>query len=168
VICSDRAEPGDTAKELHRSWGVADRIEYQVIDAVHIPYEERFDIIVFKSVLGGIWAYRGTEVAHEVIRQIHKALKPNGTLLFAENLRASSLHMAFRKKFADRRWHYPTLQQMVDLLKPYSNVEYRLAGFLGMFGPTGGWRNGLGHVDHAIAPLTPDRWRYVMAGVAQK
>lgn len=72
-------------------------ITYQDIDATQIPYENEFDIIVFKSIIGGIGRNDNKEIQQLVFNQIYKALKPGGQLLFAENLSASPLHRFFSK-----------------------------------------------------------------------
>jgi SAM-dependent methyltransferase len=171
VVCSDRTEPDQSVQAMHESHGVAAKIEYRAVDATDIPCTDRFDVIVFKSVLGRIWALRGTEGLRRAAGEMHKALKPNGLLLFAENLRATKLHMFCRTRLAgfnESVWKYPTLQEMLALLADFANVDYRLAGVLGAFGRSETQRTVLGLFDKAIAPLTPKSWRYVMAGVAVK
>jgi 2-polyprenyl-3-methyl-5-hydroxy-6-metoxy-1,4-benzoquinol methylase len=54
VICSDIRPPTDSAKQRHRKYGVADRIQYQIVDATDIGYENEFDVVAFKSLLGGL------------------------------------------------------------------------------------------------------------------
>ena len=54
VICSDIREDGFAkARELHKKYNVQQKVTYEAIDATNIPYKEYFDIICFKSVLGG-------------------------------------------------------------------------------------------------------------------
>jgi SAM-dependent methyltransferase len=168
VVCSDISLPGESARQLHQSYGVSDKISYEAIDATNIPYSEHFDIIVFKSVLGGIWEYCGLEEMHQAVRAMHKALKPKGKLLFVENLRATPLHMYCRKRFLNYDWKYPTIEEMHDILSEFSSVYYQLAGFLGAFGRTKTQRNILGYIDNVLVPLVPKSWRYIMAGVAVK
>ena len=98
VICSDLENPQSIAKALHGKYEQL-KINYEAINALEIPYENEFDLIVFKSVLGG--ASRGGNQGNKqlVMDQIYKALKPGGKLLFAENLMASDLHQFFRKQF---------------------------------------------------------------------
>ena len=53
VVCSDRTGPTDVARELHTEAGVSDRVEYASIDATDIGVLDTFDVVAFKSVLGG-------------------------------------------------------------------------------------------------------------------
>ncbi len=98
TICSDLK---DTAEPLHLRYNVTSLIEYQDIDATNIPYENHFDIKVFKSIIGGIGRNYNYEIQQKVFKEIYKALKPGGKLLFAENLIASSVHQKLRKKFVN-------------------------------------------------------------------
>ncbi|MFI5150376.1 MAG: methyltransferase domain-containing protein [Bacteroidia bacterium] len=54
VICSDLSSSEITAKKIHDKYQTGERIRYEAIDATQIPYPSLFDIIAFKSVLGGI------------------------------------------------------------------------------------------------------------------
>jgi SAM-dependent methyltransferase len=171
VVCSDFYDgPNLAAVELHNAHGVSDRIKYEVIDATAIPYTEQFDIVLLKSVLGGIWASRGTEGLYRTVREIHKALRPGGKFLFAENLRASRFHAYCRRRFVrdDSSWLYPTIERMKDLLSPFARVEYKTFGFLGTFGRNEAQRKMLGYLDKVLVPLLPPDYRYIMAGVAFK
>ena len=42
------------ASPLHKRYGVASRIKYCDINATDIPFENHFDLVVFKSVLGAV------------------------------------------------------------------------------------------------------------------
>src|SRR5215203_6720882 len=77
VVCSDLYGVRKEAVERHSQSDFAHLIEYQTIDALNIPYAEEFDIVVFKSVLGGIGE---KETQAEAVRQMHKALKKSGEL----------------------------------------------------------------------------------------
>jgi SAM-dependent methyltransferase len=106
VICSDLENAEKQAMALHERYNVTDKVRYENIDATNIPYKDKFDIVIFKSMLGGIGKNNNMELQQKVICEIHKALKPGGKLLFAENLRASPLHEFLRKRFISwgRRW----------------------------------------------------------------
>jgi SAM-dependent methyltransferase len=170
VVCSDVIAPRQAIQDWHRQCGVADRISYETIDATKIPYEAAFDFVVAKSVLGGIWSQKGLRGLPQAMRQIHKSLKPGGKLLFAENLRATPLHMFCRNYFLKRdcAWKYPTANMILRLLADFSTVEYRLSGFLGTFGRTERQRTMFSYVDRVIVPMLPKQWRYIMSGVAVK
>jgi SAM-dependent methyltransferase len=171
VLCSDISEPDPAVRQLHALHGVSSRVQYEAIDATRIPYVGRFDVVVFKSVLGGIWARRGEEAVRQAILEMHKALARGGRLLFAENLRGSWLHMFCRRTLRKRNassWQYPAARQIRSFLGVFSCVEDQLAGFLAAFGPTERQREWLARLDRAIVPLVPPRWRYIMFGAAVK
>ncbi|MEX0676386.1 MAG: methyltransferase domain-containing protein [Pirellulales bacterium] len=171
VVCSDLHDVRRAAVAHHGKYKLDARIDYQDIDATRIPYENHFDIVAFKSVLGGIARQGGKPIQQTVIDQIHKALKPGGKLLFAENLVASPLHRVVRERFVrwGRDWRYVTLQEMNEFLRNYSPKELRATGVLGAFGRTEGQRRFLGAVDQRFLNyVTPKRWKYIVYGTAEK
>ena len=95
VICSDLNSPEEKAKEMHNKYGLANNITYQSINAAKIPFQNEFDIVVFKSILGSICRNGNDKLKKEVIDGIYTSLKPGGKLLFAENLNSSFLHQFF-------------------------------------------------------------------------
>lgn len=167
VVCSDLHGPSEQARGLHAKAGV---IEYGALDATAIPYESTFDVVAFKSVLGGIGGAGGVEAQAQAIRSMHRALKPGGRLLFAENLVASPLHSYLRKRFNawDERWRYVTREEMDAFLSPFSEVEECSFGFAGAFGRTEAQRSVLARADLGMDRLVPSTWRYILAGVATK
>lgn len=170
VVCSDLHGPSEQARELHAQAGVSDRIEYADVDATAIPYESAFDIVVFKSVLGGIGGTGGVDAQAQAIRCMHRALKPGGRLLFAENLVASPLHTYLRKRFIPwgERWRYVTPAEMAGFLSPFDDIRERSLGFASAFGRTESQRSALGAADVALEKLVPASWRYIVTGVATK
>lgn len=171
VVCSDLDDNRDLAAPLHRAYGVSDRITYEAMDATAIPYEEHFDAVAFKSVLGGV-AWDG-DVSRQAaaVRAMHRALKPGGLLLFAENLCGSPLHEAARRRFIrwNSIWRYVSIREMLDYLEPFSNVEYRTTGVTGLFGRTPAISRLLGRADGTFFDrVVPPHWRYIMFGVARK
>ncbi len=171
VLCSDIDDPGDTAGKLHHSHGISQRIQYGSIDVTDIPYENEFDIIVFKSVLGAVGRHGGTDSQFKALSEIHKALKKGGELFFAENLIGSSAHQFLRRKFVPwgRSWRYASVSDMQEFMVPFSKVEYCTFGFSGTFGRNEWQRNMLGALDKAFFNyVVPPRWRYIIAGVARK
>jgi SAM-dependent methyltransferase len=170
VLCSDLADPRPKAYALHLDWGVTDRIRYESIDATNIPYENEFDIVIFKSVLGGIGWEDHMEKIQEAMREMHKALKPGGRLLFAENL-DSVFHRFFRRRFLSygKAWRYVTQEETLNLLSPFTKVEYDSTGFLGAFGRSEQQRRLLGRIDQLfLSKLVGRRNHYIMYCVATK
>ncbi len=171
TICSDLENTEETAAPLHEKYQVRNLVEYQNIDATNIPFENNFDVIVFKSIIGGVGSNDNLEAQKAAFQQIHKALKPGGKLLFAENMVASPLHLFFRKRFVNwgARWRYVTLQEMDDFLRDFSQVELKTTGFLATFGRSESQRKFLSFFDRILFNyITPKSWRYIGYGVAVK
>jgi len=157
--------------EQHAAHGVRHLIQYSRIDATDIPYTDEFDIVVFKSILGGIGRHHGKGSQAKAIKEMYKALKPNGELLFAENLSASWLHRTLRRKFVQwgSAWRYVSVAEMQELLSPFSEMKYRTLGVTGALGRGEIQRRMLGLLDQAILNyVVPESWRYIIIGVARK
>ena len=169
VVCSDLENPKTNAAPLHKNYNDLS-ISYEAINALEIPYENHFDLIVFKSVLGGASRSGKQENKQLVMDQIYKALKPGGKLLFAENLTASSLHQFFRKQFVKwgNDWNYLQLNELHGLLKKFRSSNYETAGFFGAFGRTENQRKLLGKVDAVAERFFSKKQRYLVFGVAEK
>lgn len=175
VICTDYSyfdQPHilQKAKKLHRKYNSERKITYQPLSALEIPYDNYFDIIVFKSVLGGIGSCKIKDADQIVINQIYKALKPGGKLLFAENTQASLLHKYSRKWFIRwyKEWNYSKLKDIVKLFSEYKTLNYKTVGFLGTFGRNEKQRIFLGKIDSICDFLIPKSNRYIVIGVAEK
>lgn len=168
VICSNVENTRMQAEPLHERYGVG-TIRYEDINARNIPYRDEFDVVIFKSVLGG--AGSTLEQQHQVLGEIHGALVPGGLLLFAENLRGSWLHrgvraLAYRIRRAS--WRFVAPHEMRGMLAIFDTWELRSTGFLALFGVTEGQRRVLAAADDAIGVAVPASWRYVGFGSATK
>jgi SAM-dependent methyltransferase len=171
IICSDLNNTETSAEKLHKKYDLNKTIIYQDIDATNIPYDNFFDIIVFKSIIGGIGRNDNKDLQEKVFLQIYKALRPGGKLIFAENLLASPMHQYFRKKFIKWSvyWRYVTKDEMYEFLAPYSSFELKTTGFLGTFGRSERLREILSIIDNLLLnKIVPERWKYIIYGVAQK
>jgi SAM-dependent methyltransferase len=171
VVCSDLENAADHARPLVERYGVGESIRFENIDATNIPYEDAFDIIAFKSVLGGIGRNDAIERQRAAISSMHRALRPGGRLLFAENLTGSPMHRWLRKRYVSwgEHWRYVTIQEMRAFLAMFSRVRFATTGFLGTLGRNETQRRALSTVDRlAATPLTPASWHYIIYGVATK
>jgi len=171
VVCSDLNGPSPVAKVLHERYGVGHLVKYEAIDATNIAYPEAsFDIVCFKSVLGGIGGAGGYTAQEKAVREMHRVLRPGGKLLFAENLVGTRLHAFLRKRFVawGERWRYLSLGEVHDLLRPFSEVTRVCTGLLATFGRREWQRSLLHFVDVLVDPITPDAWKYIVAGCAVK
>jgi SAM-dependent methyltransferase len=170
VICSDLDTPVD-AKRMHQKYQSSKNISYQAIDATNIPYEDTFDIVVFKSILGGISRNGNTQLRYDTVNEIYKCLKPGGHLLFAENLTGSGLHTFFRKRMTSwgDSWNYLHMQELNGLFNKFKQVKYETAGFLGTFGRSESQRQWLGKIDTVLFDrVLSDSMKYIVYGVASK
>lgn len=171
TICSDLCETKKTAEPLHSKYDLGSRVQYEDIDATKIPYSNHFDIIVFKSVVGGIG--RGGDVARQqrVFDEIHKALRPGGKLLFAENLVGSAWHQGLRKRFVlwGNAWRYVTIDDLKRFTAGFASCELRTTGVAAAFGRTETQRRLLSAIDDLVLNgVCPTNWNYIAYGVAEK
>lgn len=171
VVCSDINSPQEIAQALHLKYKVEKNISYEKINALSIPYQNYFDLIVFKSILGGIGRNNQFEHQKQCIRQIHQALKPGGLFLFAENLTASTLHRFARKNFVSwgKDWRYVSLKEIPELMQNFSDYEIKTTGFLAAFGRSEKQRMLLAKIDNlAFNKIIPCSWQYIVYGIAIK
>lgn len=171
VVCSTLDEVPASVRALHRRYGVAHRVRYARLDALDLSERNAYDVIAFKSVLGGIGANGRADLQARAIGRLHAALKPGGNLLFAENLTATRVHAAWRRRFGAGKdgWRYLTVREMTQLLRPFGAVHYRTAGFLGAWGSSERQRRMSGALDGLLCRwLVPASWQYVLMGVAIK
>jgi SAM-dependent methyltransferase len=171
MVCSDLKDVKQTAEQLHLQHNLGALITYRDIDATHIPYENHFDVIVFKSIIGGIGRDDNYEIQQKVFNEIFKALKPGGKLLFAENLIASPFHQRLRKSFVNwgSSWRYVSLEEMKAFLKDFSSYELKTTGVLGTFGRNESQRNFLSTIDQVLLnSVCPKSWKYIGYGIAVK
>lgn len=161
----------DKAKSIHKAYGVDNLIEYQEVDATQIPYESSYDIVCYKSMLGGIVRGGKLDIAQNVIKGIYDALKPGGVLFFAENITSTWLHKVMRKKYGSgkNKWRYFTIKEIEELHKQFDVFEYQTFGFLGCFGVNELQRTVLGKIDQMLfSNVLPKNMNYILAGVAIK
>lgn len=164
VVCSDLKLPKETASAKHKKHGIEHLIKYETIDAIEIPYETKFDLIIFKSMLGAVEMKGQNHKKQLVIDQIEKALKPGGVLFFSENLEASSFHQWTRKKFNSwgSNWNYLKHSEVPQLLSQFEQVEFKTNGFLGTFGRNEAQRNVLGNLDSIVEAAISQKSRYIL------
>ena len=127
-----------------------------------------FDVIVFKSMLGII---NSRDLQAKAIKEMHKALKAGGELFFAENLTASPVHQYLRRRFVrwGKLWRYVSIDEMKEFLSPFSNISLHAVGVAGTLGRSERQRNALGIFDKVVLDhITPNRWKYILLGVARK
>jgi SAM-dependent methyltransferase len=132
VVCSDVQGPTQAARDLHRHHALDDQVKYQAINATEISFEDQyFDVVIFKSILGGIGTAMNYAAIQKAVREMHRVLKPGGLLLFAENQRGSRFHQKARSMFVPwgNTWYYPALSEIEELLAVFSSFEVYTYGF---------------------------------------
>lgn len=170
VICNDIRPVSEEVINYHRQFNFSGKVDYESFDAVEIPYENKFDIIILKSVLGGVGRDGKDERIETAIKEIYKALKPGGLFLFAENLRATKFHSFFRKKFVHwaKDWNYMRKRDFENYLSIFPEVKIKTSGFLGAFGFNEGAKTFLGRIDKGGLNKLPGNWHYIVYGYAKK
>lgn len=167
VVCSDIDEKNFTkARQLHQKYGVDKQIKYEIVDALNMSYENEFDIISFKSVLGGIGRDDNFENQKQMMKNIHKALKTDGFCYYVENLKASGLHQFLRKRLTawGSSWRYIDLSEIMELGEGFCEIYYKTFGFLGVFGKGGG----MGKCDKLIDRYVMDKHKYIVSCILKK
>lgn len=172
VTASSDVDYGEAMAAFQSRHQLAGSIDFEIIDGTGIAEENRYDIIAWKSVLGGIGRGRKVDAIESVVASVFRALKPGGTILFVENLPATRLHMALRNRWgaAKNKWHYFSLEELRELIAAQGLVDVRLeaTGFLGALGRSEFQKRMLGRVDGLLCRLLPRSWRYIGYGVARK
>lgn len=130
VLCTDRTGPTDEAKALHRRLGIADNIRYGQLDVLQCgDIAEKFDLIIAKSVIGGLKAdytdrtTRTFDAQQKAVNNIYGLLNDGGYFLNAENMRGCMLMDSYRNRSGKNSgWRYLNSWE-IDVL--FSHFEYR-------------------------------------------
>ncbi len=172
VVCSDISSDGyKRAKKLHKKYGVSEKISYEIINVLEMSYQEEFDIVTFKSVLGGGVGSKGHNDRQKLmIENIYNALKPEGTLYFAENLIASSFHQWARKKFTKwgDSWRYISIGEAKKLTGNFASFSYWCGGVFGCFGRNKALALFFGNIDCIFDRFFRPETKYIISGICKK
>lgn len=171
MVCSDLYGPAPEAHALHRRAGVDGRVRYAGIDATDIAFADAiFDLVIFKSVLGGVGHSDRIDKQLQAVREMHRVLKPGGMLLFAENLTGSAMHKWLRRSFVKwgQQWRYVTMNEMSMFIERFDAHQLWTAGCVAAFGRTEWQRQVLTRLDRVLEPWMPTSARYIVYGWARK
>jgi SAM-dependent methyltransferase len=170
VICTDLESPEKKASEIHKKYTCSSLISYEALDATNIKYNNHFDIITFKSILGGIGRNDTINLKQQAINEMYQALKPDGVLFFSENIEGSMIHRVLRKRFSEwgNYWNYLKYEDVNPLLSAFKQVDYITVGFFGTFGRNEKQRSILGKIDSVFEKIIPKSKRYIVIGIAKK
>jgi len=136
VTCSDYKLKADKSLPLHKKYESGSlNINYKQLDVLNLDLQtDAYDIIAFKSVLGGL----STEAnVIKAISELNRTLKPGGQIYFAENIKSSILHQVLRKRFTkwSSYWYYPSYSSLTNLFSStFKKEEYCSFGFFNIFG----------------------------------
>lgn len=175
VVCSDYGGPTPQALSLHRKYHVEKQIQYEEIDATNIPerYNDYFDIVVFKSVIGSVEAHNGKDSGAVMAENIRRVLKPGGVLFFAENMKSTWFHRLFRltnqlpvfhrwlRKSESFSWVYQDKRSIASKYRMMRLEKENYFGFLACFGIGMKMRCILGNIDTILDRLLPSSWKYI-------
>lgn len=170
VDCTDlNIEGFDKAKKLHKEYNVDNLITYKQLDVLDLCNENIYDVITFKSVMGGVGYNDNYANQVKMIRNIYRALKPRGCCIFAENLTGSKLHMWLRQKCRPwgNSWRYVTISEIKDLFAEFSDIDINSYGFLGILGQ-GKFFDICSRLDRIFDPFMPENCKYIVSCVARK
>lgn len=171
VTCTDYHDFPEATKELHSNYKVSDNINYEMkVDATDLSRfeNESFDIVVFKSVIGVL---EEKERLQQALDEMHRVLKREGALLFAENLTGSAMHRYLRKKFVDwgdGSWKYLHAKNDMDLFHKFGEKNLKAVGFLSNFGQSEKQKSVFASFDKLIVWTLPRKWKYVLFGALIK
>lgn len=177
VTCTDIFGITDTAKELHQAYKVSDRIVYNEVDIFHIHYpSEHFDIVVCKSVIGGLKTTYSDSKTRTLDNQklatteINRILKKGAYFFGAENLKGSVFHQYYRKKVKGNKigWRHLSRTEVEWLFSDYSLFKHRSFGFVGTFYRQDILNTFFFRVDQLASFVLPSNWCYIDLLIAQK
>lgn len=128
------------------------KLNFEIIDATNIRYTNEFDIIILKSVLGGLSTKQNQL---KCIQQVHKALKNNGEFWVMENLKSSLIHKILRYFFVpwSNTWRYICPNEIEEMFSIFETTNYSSNGFLSVFGRNEKQRNFLSKLDNKIIKI---------------
>ena len=140
TICSNPFGDFESAKKVHSKYDFSTKIIYEKIDALDIPYENKFDCISFKSIMGVLGnreeRFKNINAQKKMISNVSKSLKKGGYLIFAENLKGSKFHQYILNKYGwgknYKGWRYFSITDYFDIVGgDFTLLNYKTTGVLG-------------------------------------
>jgi ubiquinone/menaquinone biosynthesis C-methylase UbiE len=179
VICSDvNVESMSRAKQLHSGWGRC--CSYMAMDVRTLPLRsESLDVVIMKSVLGGVYSCDGENAAIESIWEAYRVLKKGGLCILLEQLRGDPLSCWIRsRKFPARNWHYFRKEEFdqansANLVKEFEKVKLKCLTFFShileqKFSPNSILVRAACIVDQMVERFVRDNWKHLIGVVAIK
>lgn len=176
VTCTDRVGPTQEAGKLHKKYGVEDKVSYKELDIVNCDWDgEQYDIILIKSVIGGVMAVYGDKTTRnfdtqkKAVANMYHLLKPGGVLLSVENMKGNSLLHLMRKVTGKAGgWRHFTWQEIKELYGSFDEVKTKTFGVL----PTLFSNNAINKINFSLnkylLDILPPQTKYVAITTARK
>ena len=169
ITCSDLISPSGTASRLHQKYSLQNKIKYAAVDIKNMNMKDEFDIIIFKSVIGGVARNYDIDLARKISTNLKGALKPGGVVLFAENCSGSLLHRLGRKYLRKRAtWSYFSANQFKEIFSNFESFQYDTFGFWSAFSVGKLSNLILSKLDKFTSSIIPKSKKYIIFGVAKK
>ena len=179
TICSNIEGEFKKSKTIHKLYPFSKNISYEKIDVLDIGYENKFDCIAFKSMLGIVGGYHSERFSNynfqkEAFHQISKALKKGGYLIFAENLLASRFHQFIYNRFGhgdrNKGWRYFSADEYLSLINhDFEIINYKSSGVIGFLGKHEFLKRFFGYLDkYFFNKITRDKSKYIFFCVCKK
>ncbi|MBW7913004.1 MAG: class I SAM-dependent methyltransferase [Taibaiella sp.] len=176
VTCTDITDVAASATPLHEKYGVEGRIEYRQLDIVNDEWEaEQFDIIIGKSVIGGVKPTRGRsssrnfEALGQAMHNIHRLLKPGGYFFSAENLQGGLLNRYMRKRLnGGKGWYYLSLPELKGLFSAFNLVQTKTFGILPTFFSSKSVNMFMYFINSSLQLVLPKSSKYIAFTIARK
>ncbi len=176
VVCTDIDDISERAQQLHLKYNVADKVEYKIFDIVNDQWQPgEFDIIIAKSVIGGLKsersdaATRSFSVQQKAVDNIYQLLKPGGLFFSAENMLGNIMTRLMRK--AGKRssgWRYLAYNELQQLFSRYTLVQTKTFGILPTFFSLLVYNRTAYFINKYILQFLPAGTKYIAFTIAQK
>lgn len=176
VLCTDRQGPTQQARDLHKRYGVEDKIAYSNFDLVNTEdFGTTYDVIIMKSVLGGVKeqydnaASRSDATRQKAIDNAYRLLNKNGLFFSADNLKGNiCLQLIKRLKNKQSGWHYFSISELQDLFKQFSSVSIQGFGVIPSNFSVSVLNNAAYIINSSLRQLLPQNSGYIAFTMARK
>ncbi len=165
VFCTDLHGPTDDALEVLGGAGCEVRTgRFDLLDPTPVG---TFDIVIVKSVLGGVGKSADHADQRRAIATLAGLLEADGEVWVAENVAASRLHRLGRRVNDWQHWSYLERNELEQLFeRQFGQCSFLSSGLVATFGRTEGQRRLLARLDRVGEGFVPSDWRYLLSGVA--
>ncbi len=174
VTCTDIVDNTEQAQTLHRKYHVADKISYKKLDVVNDEPDEMYDIILAKSVIGGLKedrqdaATRNFTVQKKAVAHIRSMLRHKGVFLSAENLQGNIVTRGVRHiNNKNKGWRYIEYEELSELFDGYNILQIKTFAIL----PSSFSSNVINKFSHSlnrVLNFLPPDMKYIAFVAAQK